>query len=400
MNFLVLALAINFSDPASLVEAASASSPTLARLRAEAAAGRERVEPAAQLPNPMLMAGVQNKQIDLSDDPMMTMYMVGASQTIVRPSKRESRRNVAQLEARAAELRIDSARAEIERDVRMAWWEIATADEQLRNAEAVGEMINAIVAAARVRYEVGSAAQADVIRAQLQVSELESEIVRLRGMRRAAVARLLPLLGLPPDSAVPALDPPEEAIAIEAPIAVAPEAHPGIAAIQAEVARQEEQIRLIGLELEPDIDIEAQYGFRRAERDMFSVTARVELPFLRREKTIEPQLREAMLMRDAAKTRIEELRRDLSRDLGVALAAHAESREQLELLDEVLMPQSKLAFDSTLAAYQTGAAPFDAILTAQTELLRLHLQFHELLLRNAQAAVSYEALRRGAGSMQ
>lgn len=390
--------AIDFNDRAALIEAAVAASPTLIRLRAEAAAARERVGPASELPNPMVMAGIQNKQVDLSDDPMMTMYMVGASQTIVRPSKRESRRAAAELEARAATLRIDAARAELERDVLLAWWQIAAVDEQLRNANEVREMIDAIIAAARVRYEVGTSVQADVIRAQLEASNLDHEILQLRGERRAVLARLLPLLELPIDTDVPPVTMPHDTGAIGA-STTPPADHPLIAALEADVAAQEEMIELMRLELKPDVDVEAQYGFRRAERDMISVTARIELPFLNRDKTIEPRVRELLALRDVAKTRIEELRRSLTQQLAEAVAMHAIATEQMRLHDQVLMPQGKLAFDSTLAAYQTGKAPFDAILATETDYLRLHLQYYDFLLRHAQAAVTYEALRRGAGSM-
>ena len=174
--------AVDFNNPQSLVETALASHPTLARMRAEVAAARERVAPAAALPNPMVMAGVQDKKIDLRDDEMMTMYMVGASQTFVRPAKREARRSAAELAAQSLERELDSARAEIERDVLLAWYDLGAADAELRTIEQVRELVDAVVAAARVRYEVGTSAQADVIRAQLQLSDLEHEAVRLRGV--------------------------------------------------------------------------------------------------------------------------------------------------------------------------------------------------------------------------
>ena len=396
MKALFLLLAIDFNNSRAVVTAAQENHPTLTRLRAEISAARERVTPASALPNPMVMAGIQDKQVDLRDDEMMTMYMVGASQTFVRPSKREARRNVAELEARALEKQLDSVRAEIERDALLAWYQIAATDEQLRTTEQVREMIDAVVAAARVRYEVGTSVQADVIRAQLQSSDLEHEILRLRGQRRAALASLLPLLGLPPGTEVPPLKMPKETddLAIDAP-SQPPMDHAAIAALETEVERQEEIIRLTRLEQKPDIDLEASYGMRPQERDMFSVTARIELP-LRSKQRIDPRVRAAIALRDAAKARVDEVRRSLEREMAVAVAAHEEATSQMKLHEEVLVPQSRLAFESTLAAYQTGKAAFDAILTTETSYLRLQLQYYDFLARHAQAVVNYEALRKGA----
>ena len=128
---------------------------------------------------------------------------------------------------------------------------------------------------------------------------------------------------------------------------------------------------------------------------MFSVTARIELP-LRSKQRIDPRVRAAIALRDAAKARIDEIRRSLEREMAVAVAAHEEATSQMKLHEEVLVPQSRLAFESTLAAYQTGKAAFDAILTTETSYLRLQLQYYDFLARHAQAVVNYEALRKGA----
>ena len=388
--------AIDFHDPRALVAAAIEKHPTLVRLRAEAAAARERVTGSDALPNPMVMSGIQNKQIDLRDDEMMTMYMVGASQRLVRPGKREARRNAVELEARAAELQLDSARATIERDVLLAWYDVAATDAQLASAAQVRELIDAVVDAARVRYEVGTSLQSEVIRAQLESSTLEHEVITLRGQRRTALARLLAALELPLDTEVPPLTLPESAAAadIDA-LPLPPSDHAAIVALEAEVARAEAEIRLVELERKPDLDLEAQYGLRPRQRDMISVVARVELP-LRRDVTIEPRVREAILRRDAAKARIDELRRTLTRALGEAYVAHEEANHQLHFHREVLVPQAQLAFESTLTAYQTGQTSFDAVLATETDYLRLRLQYYEFVARHAQAIVTYEALRKGA----
>ena len=394
MKFLLLLLAIDFNDPRAVAAAAVESHPTLTRMRAEAAAARERIEPASSLPNPMLMAGVQNKQIDLRNDEMMTMYMVGISQTMVRPQKRDARREIAELEARTMEKQADSARAAIERDALLAWHELAVADAQLEATARVREMIDAVIAAARVRYEVGTAMQADVIRAQLQGSDLDHQTLRLRGMRRAAATRLLSLLGLPVTTEIP---PAAWSADRERQLALphSTNDHPALLALETEVSRLDAEIELIQLERRPDVDLEAQYGHRPAQRDMFSVVARIELP-LRAKQTVEPRVREAIARRDAAKARINELRRSLASAMAEAVVAHEETASQMKFHHEVLVPQAQLAFESTLAAYQTGNAPFDAILTTETDYLRLRLQYYEFLLRHAQAAVNYEALVRGA----
>src|SRR5712692_4683064 len=87
--------ALDWNNPRSVVEAALAASPSLREIDAQLAAARARQRGAGATPNPILMAGVQNQQIDLSTDPMMTMYMVGASQTFIRKDRRDALRHAA-----------------------------------------------------------------------------------------------------------------------------------------------------------------------------------------------------------------------------------------------------------------------------------------------------------------
>src|SRR5438094_10120407 len=77
------ASALDWNDPRSVVEAALAASPSLREIDAQLGAARARERGPGTLPNPMLMAGVQNQQIDLSRYPMMTTYMPGTSHTVV-----------------------------------------------------------------------------------------------------------------------------------------------------------------------------------------------------------------------------------------------------------------------------------------------------------------------------
>jgi len=83
------------------------------------------------------------------------------------------------------------------------------------------------------------------------------------------------------------------------------------------VARADEDIRLAKLATKPDFNIEASYGVRTRDRDMFSLVGRIELP-IRKSTIIEPRIREAMARREAAQQQIEALRQQLQQDLGVA----------------------------------------------------------------------------------
>src|SRR2546423_7288704 len=174
--------AIDWNDPHSVVAAAITASPSLREIHANLAAARARLRGAGATPNPMLMAGVQDQQIDLSRDPMMTMYMVGASQTFVRGERRDALQRAAQLDVERLERETESRRAEIARDVLVAYDEAAAASNQIVANEEIAKLALMMSDAARARYEVGNAAQIDIIRARLEATTVRHEILMQHGI--------------------------------------------------------------------------------------------------------------------------------------------------------------------------------------------------------------------------
>jgi len=391
------AAAIDWNDPHSLVEAAIAASPSLREIDANLAAARARQRGAGATPNPMLMAGVQNQQIDLSRDPMMTMYMVGASQTFVRKERRESLQRSAALDLQRLEREAQSRRAEITRDVLVAYDEATTAQNQIAANEEIAGLANMTADAERARYEVGAAAQTDIIRAKLEAGNVRHEVLMQRRVRDAALARLRALLSLPPNEEIPSftLHHAMENHA-HAEQATLDPSTPAVAALESEAARAEEDVRLAKLATKPDVSVEASYGFRPQQKDMFSVVGRIELP-IRRSTTIEPRIAEAMARRDAARAQTDVLRQQLRSEFGAALVQRNEAIEQIDLHVEQLVPEAKLGFESALASYQAGKTTFDAVLGALQTYRMLNVDYYEFLRQLLVAEAEIDALQHGAG---
>src|SRR6266849_415944 len=391
-------LAVDWNNPDAVVQAANEVNPSLASLSAQIRAAKERVAPAGSLPNPMLMGGVQNEPVNLSYD-FMTMYMVGASQTLVRKSRRDALRRSAELDVGRLQREYESRRAEVERDVRSAYIEAAAAQNQVESTEDIATVLESVVEASRARYETGAVPQADLIRAMLEESNVEHQLIALRRQRNAALARLLPLLELPATTPVPPFSL-RHAMHAEHEggfNGTLPESTPAIAELQAELARAEEDIRLAKLATRPDVSVEASYGVRPRNTDMFSLTARVELP-IRKSTIIEPRIREAIARRDAALQRIEVLRQQLLQDLGSELVSRNEAIEQIDIHINKLVPQAKIGFESSLAAYQTGKTTFDAVLGSLRTYVALNVDYYDFLRQKMLAEVDIKAMQRGARS--
>ncbi len=394
--FCVPAMALDWNNPDAVVKAAIDVNPSLAALSAQILEAQERVVPAGSLPNPMLMSGIQNKPIDLSHD-FMTMYMVGASQTIVRKSRRDALRRSAELDVERLQRQYEARRAEVERDVRTAYIEAAAAQNEIAATEDVARLLKTISESSRIRYETGAVPQADMIRSMLEENNVEHQLIALRRQRSTAIARLLPLLDLPPSTPAPPFSLKHEMEHHHEGVfeAALPDTTAAIAELQADVARAEEDIRLAKLSTKPDFNIEASYGVRTGDRDMFSLVGRIELP-IRKSTIIEPRIREAMARREAAQLQIEALRQQLQQDLGAAVTLRNEAIEQINLHVDKLVPTAKLGFESSLSSYQTGKTTFDAVLDSLRTYVALNVDYYDFLRQQNEAEVDIEAIRHGA----
>jgi outer membrane protein TolC len=387
--------AIDWNDPHSVIDAAIVASASLRELDANLTAARARQRGAGATANPMLMAGVQNQPIDLSRDPMMTMYMVGASQTFVRRERREALQRGAALDVERLEREAASRRAEITRDVLVAYDEAAAAENQIAANDDIAKLAAMTADAARIRYEVGAAAQIDIIRARLEASNVRHQLLMQRGVRDTALARLRALLNLAPGETIPpfALHHAMEEHT-HADDVILDATTPAIEALETDVARAEQDLRLAKLATKPNVNVEASYGFRPEQKDMFSMLARIELPV--RRATIDPQIAEAMARRDAARARIDVVRQQLAVSFGEALASRNEAVEQINLHVEQLVPEAKLGFESALASYQAGKTTFDAVIGALQTYRMLNVDYFDFVRQLLISQAEMDALQHGA----
>lgn len=389
------AAGINWSDPADVQRAAVDQSAALRAASAELQIAVERRSSAGTLPNPMLMGGVQNLPIDASTDDM-TMVMVGASQTFTRTSRRQIEQRVADLEIESLRRALEAQRAAVERDVLYAWIDASSAQNAISASVELDHLLDEMVAAARFRYEAGLAPQADLIRAMLEKTNLQHTLISLRNQRIGAVQQLLALLDLPPSTEVPsfALSHTMSHHDDEALDTALSDDAPAIASLQIDVSRADELIRLARLAATPDWNLEASYGARPEMTDMISVVARIELP-LRKATTIEPRVREAIARREAAQQQIATLRQQLRGDLATAVTERKEAIEQINLHVDTLVPQAKLAFESSLASYQAGKTTFDAVLESLRQYLALNIDFYDYVRAKEESEADVAAIRKG-----
>ena len=356
--------------------------PLLDSQRATVRAARERAVAMRQLPDPMLLAGVQNLPVngedryDLSMDEM-TMTTVGLMQEVPLPAKRRLRGKAETLMADAGEAKLAMLERGVRRDAAMAWIEVWFPERAAESVATLATEAERERGAAEIAYRAGRVPQADVLAADVEVEMLRDRADKLAQDAAQARARLARWIGRP-----------VTAVTAEAPVLPEPPAlvellarldrHPELREAHFEIETARNSLALAQEMVWPDWRIEAMYGWRQEYDEMVTVQLGIDLPVFRgRRQNRETGAAQAELAAHEA------THAGHARELGaMAAAAHAAwsaSRERLARYDTVIVPRSAARAEAALAAYRSGKAELMDVIGArrgavEASLMRLELQ--------------------------
>lgn len=392
------------------LELAVAGNPGLAEIQARARALAAIPSQAGTLPDPVLSLNALSLPVDtfnLDQEPM-TQLQVGISQALPFPGKLGLRQEAAEHEAVAAAEEINERRLTLIRDVRLVWWNLFYLDRALEIVARNQDLMRQFVDIAQVRYRVGEGLQQDVLLAQVELSRLLDQEIRLRGMRRTEEARLNALLNRPTVSPVslPSSVPTElpKPVVEDTLYRLAEEHRPLLAVQQNRIEAADSRLALAQKDYYPDFRLGATYGFRqgsdpiRGDRaDLASIMFSMNLPiFIGRKQDRAVDQRGAELLKQ--RYALQDARQQVREQVAAALADYRRTHEQVQLLKTGILPQARQTVDSMLAGYQTNKVDFLNLVRAQITLYNDEIQLWNVFsmanqsLARLTAAVGREAI--------
>ncbi len=371
-----------------LIQEALAINPEIKAEGKKWDAARERPPQEGSLDDPMLSFEIVNLPTNsfsfAQDD--MTMKQFSVSQTFPYFGKRGLRSEVAQREANAIGQGYRDKRNEIVRRVKEVFYELYSVDRSLEVVEKNRELLREFVKIAETKYSVGKGIQQDVIKAQVELSKLLDEQIRLEQSRQAAGARLNAILNRPPQTP---LGQTEEVRKDELQLdlkelqAMALENRPLLKALQEEVERSKAANALARRKYFPDLTMSVAYGFREDSRivnrsDMFSAGFSINIPLYFRTKQ-DRQVAETSAMIDSVREQYQAARNEVL-SLVKELASDLEKGSKLiDLLQTGLIPQASLSLDSAVSGYQVNKVDFLTLLDNRLTLFNFEKEYYRAL---------------------
>lgn len=371
----VLALVASTGDVAHAEDAARLPDPlrlgdviTLARQhRAEILAAKARARAAAL--RPAIVSALEDPMILPSIDHLPFMgggadWSFVVEQRFPLSGVRGHRRHAAEAEARGIAAEADRVELDVELEATSAFLMLR---EERQMAAILAEqkaLADQVVTAATARYGAGKGAQAEVLRAEIEVARLDGELKANAAEVRAAAAMLDASIGQPPELAIgelaapPTDEPPPQQSSVDAALERRPELRVG----RAEIDRARAEVSVMDDMYKPMAMVQTGPSYTMADGAGWMVMVGVSIPIWRGK--LRAGVDEAKAMTDMAEQDLVAMRRMVVGDTVAARERVIAARARWLALRDQVVPRAKAAIDPTLAEYSTGQLPLVSVLEA------------------------------------
>ena len=367
--------------------------PVVAASRARARAMEESAVADGQRPDPKLRTGLYNLPLDdlsLSSQPT-TQWRIGVQQAFPRGESLKYREGRTRERAAAEEERARVAERTARRAVQENYLELFYQLEAERIVRENRGLFAALVDITQAHYGAGRSNQQDVLRAELELSQLDDRLNRIQNaadVSRAELSRWIgeaawrPLSGGLP--ALPALPP-------EARLAAGLERHPEILRQSALIGAHRQAVGLAREQYRPGWSLGVEYRKRFGDNpdgsdrtDMAAVMLTVDLPLFT-DKRQDRRLAASQQQEAAAELDREDRYRRLRRLLAREYANWRRLGERERRYTEALVKAAKENAEASLNAYQSGTTEFTTLMRARITELDVRLQALRVRVDRAKA---------------
>lgn len=361
---------------AGLLALAKASNPDYASMRYEAQAALERVTPAGALMDPKFRTEWMDITRMGEQNPTLLPANVGSTrytlmQDIPWFGKRDLKKGIAEQEARASEGKVQGTWAELAARIKTLQAQRYYLRGNTKLTQEILDLMARLEQVAQSRYAGGLAMQQDVIRSQVEQTNMRSELVMLESESRQVDARLNALLARPalaplaaPDSLqpLPALSQLDSAV-LEPRVR---SRNPQLFVEEARIHSAEKSRDLTYKNRYPDFTLAIAPTQNGRDFKEWGLMLEVNIPLQQSSRRAMEREAEAMLA--AARSRKEAAANQVLAELAQNLAAIEAARRTELLASGSLLPQAELSFSSALASYENGKLDFATLLDAQRQI--------------------------------
>ena len=366
-----------------LVSEVLRSNPDVVAAQKSYEASRQRPTQQSSLPDPMISLGYVSVGNPLPGAGLGSQVLsnIGLmySQELPYPGKLKLRGEIASKEAEATFQQYQAVQLAVISRLKQAYYRLqytyAASDLLIRDRELLNKLVNVT----QNRYAVGKAAQQDVLKAQTQVSILETRLVKLEQQRLSSEADINSVLNRRPGSPVgrpEGLNPKELTVTLEELYAAAAQNSPMLRRDQKMIERSELSVNSARKEYYPDVTLTGGYFNQGSMAPMYQFQANFKVPiyFWRKQRAgVEEQVSMLSQARRTYESTDQSLHFRIKDDYTMAQA----SSKLMKLYAQTVVPQGNMALESSFSTYETGSVDFLSVLTNFTTVLDYEMNYYD-----------------------
>lgn len=386
------------------IQVALQQNPKVHAARKKVESLAHQVPVAASLQDPMLNVSVQPEQVQTAAG--QQELMISASQQVPWFGKLDMKASVAEAQTNVARAELAAVELETITQVKKAYFELYFIQQAVAIIEAEEQLLGEIRDVANTRYRTGGTSQQDVLRAELEISNTENELITLRQRLASGQARLARLLHLPPQSQLYALEtlPDEdlprslEQLQVEA-VRARPELHMKLA----ELERDQYAVELANLNYKPDLTFGASWidvasaGISPVAngRDAFLLSVGGNLPVYR--KRLDASVRSAEAKAVSSAREYDALRDGTLEEVTDLFTKAKSQQDMLVLFRDDILPKARQTLQVSSQAYNVGEVDFLQLIDNWRQLLRYEIAHRRLEASLRQTLADLEKTVGGIG---
>jgi outer membrane protein TolC len=348
-------------------------------------AARQRPTQASALPDPMISPGWNSTGrpwpgAGLGAEPVANIGVM-VSQEIPFPGKRKLAGDIAAKEADAEFQVYQQTQLNVLSRLKQAYYRLAYAYAATEVVDRNIELLRKFLKISEARYAVGKSEQQDVLKAQTQISMLETRRIPLEQEVRAREAEINSLLNRPPNVSIRRpvdLTPLPVTATFEELQSAARENSPMLRRDEAMIQRSELAVNQARKEYYPDVTLNAGYYNMGGMPPMYMFRADVKIPlywFRKQRAGVTEQATALQQSRATLQATEQSLAYQIRNDLTMAQAA----ARLASLYRETVIPQASVTLESSLSSYEAGKVDFLTVLTNYITIVEYEMNFIEQL---------------------
>jgi outer membrane protein TolC len=278
--------------------------------------------------------------------------------------------------------------------VKAAYYEYFFYTKAIEITDKDKDLLQKLASIAQELYRVGKGMQQDVFRAQVQVSRIDQKLIVLHQQEGTARVRLNTLLYRDPESPLPPpapFTPAEFLVTLDELYALAHQNDPGLERDRRMIEENRFAVNLARKAYDPDFSVGYTYWQRPLMPDMHGAMVGINIPIFFRTKQRQGVIEAAHGLTGAQRD-LDDRMTTVNFEIKQEFLAATASRDLSNLYSKAIVPQSSLALESSMSAYEVGKVDFLSMLTNFVDVLDYEVSYYEELSKFQSALARLEPL--------